>query len=247
MDVLLDLWGVLTDARRMEPAYRMWLARTLATRYGGNEDVWARARDEALAWYEDHLARLETWEHGSWIEVVDRSDAECLVRMFREARTAPPKDPLALARALEFEGMASVDASFPDARTAVDRLRRAGHRVFVSTNATESNARGSLTGARLHDTVDGVFTGELLNAGKRDPRYWVAAQEMLGSEPRTVVVVDDRVEYLAAASACGFHLLWMDRQGAQTAMALPPHVRATLRHLAGLPHLVDLLAGDGAA
>lgn len=242
MDVLLDLWGVLTDSRRMVPAYRMWIAATLSSRYGDTAETWEAAHDAALAWYEDHLGRPEAWARGTWLDTVNRADAENLARMFRHAGLAPPEEPLALSRALEFDGMATIDAAFPDARTAVARLRRAGHRVFVSTNATESNARGALTGARLLDAVDGVFTGELLNAGKASAAYWEGVRARLGPVDTGAVVVDDRPDYLGAAASCGFVGLLMDRDGLRGAEALPPSVRATLRNLAGLPHFLDVLA-----
>ncbi len=205
----------------MTPAYRARVAEILSARYGGSAEAWARAHDVALGWYEDHLSRPETWARGAWVGTVDRADAENLVRMFREVGMVPPEEPLAVARALEFEGMSHVDAAFPDARTAVARLGAAGHRVFVSTNATESNARGSLAGARLLHAFNGVFTGELLNAGKAGSGYWNAIRERLGTSASRAVVADDRLDCLGAAASCGFVILLVDREGRHGADTAP--------------------------
>ena len=240
MHVFLDLWGVLTDSRKMVAAYRRGVAQILSSRHGGSEDAWMRAHDVAGAWYSDVLKEPETWSRGTWLEVVNRADAENLVRMFREVGIAPLQDPLAAARALEFEVMSAIDSAFPDARPAVARLRRDGHRVYVTTNATESNARGSLHGARLLSEVDGVFTGERLNAGKATPEYWSGVRSAVSMNGSGAVVVDDRLDYLGAAAG-QFVTLLLDREGRHSADAIPPYVRAILRNLAGLPHFVEVL------
>jgi len=242
--VFLDLWGVLTDSRKMVAAYRRGVAQILSSRHGGSEDAWMRAHDVAGAWYSDVLKEPETWSRGTWLEVVNRADAENLVRMFREVGIASPQDPLAVARALEFEVMSAIDSAFPDARPAVARLRRDGHRVYVTTNATEWNARGSLHGARLLSEVDGVFTGERLNAGKATPEYWSGVRSAVSMNGSGAVVVDDRLDYLGAAAG-QFVTLLLDREGRHSADAIPPYVRAILRNLAGLPHFVEVLDTGG--
>ena len=119
MHVFLDLWGVITDSRKMVPAYRRRVAQLLSTRHGGSEDAWMRAHDVADAWSSDFLEEPGTWTHGTWIDVVNGADAENLLRMFREVGIAPPQDPLAAARALEFEVMSTIDSAFQIGRAHV--------------------------------------------------------------------------------------------------------------------------------
>jgi len=244
VDVLLDLWGVLLDSARMTPAYRARIASLLAARYGGDPETWIRAHDLASAWYAEHMDRPETWERGTWLEVVDSAEAEHLARLFREVGVAPPPDPLGTVRSLEHEAMSSIDAAFPDARPAAARLKRSGHRVFVATNATESNARGALAGASLLGAVDGVFTGERLATGKARAAYWRSVRTTLGEHPVPPVVVDDRLDYLEAASSVGIVALLLDRNGAHRPEAMPAYVQATLRNLAGLPHWLEARAAS---
>jgi len=239
VDVLLDLWGVLLDSGRMASAYRARTASLLAARYGGTREDWSRAHDVAGGWYADHMDRPETWARGTWLEVVDSADAEHLVRLFREAGIARPPDPLLTARSLEREAMSGIDAAFPDARPAVARLKRSGHRAFVATNATESNARGALAGASLLESMDGVFTGERLATGKARDAYWRAVRTIVGGRPVPPVIVDDRLDYLEAASTVGIVALLLDRKAAHRPEAMPAYVQATLRNLAGLPHWVE--------
>lgn len=237
--VFLDLWGVLADSRKMTAAYRQRAAELLSARHGGSIETWLRAHAAAEAWYEAHMEDPRTWEAGTWIEVVNRADAEQAVRLFREAGAAPPGDPLAFSKALTLEVMSAIDAAFPDSRPAVARLRKAGHRVIVSTNATEENARGTLTGAKLLDKVDGVITGESQNAGKTDIAYWRGIVERVPADPPRSFVVDDRKEYLKAAALAGFRCLLMDRDSRHPPATMPAYVSATLRNLAGLPQYVE--------
>jgi FMN phosphatase YigB (HAD superfamily) len=237
-DVFLDLWGVLTDSRKMTSAYRQRAAEVLWSRHGGSIEGWLRAHDVALAWYEGHLADPETWEGGSWVDVVSSADAENIMRMFREAKVPPPPDPHRISVTLDLDVMSAIDAAFPDARSAIARLRRDRHRVFVSTNATEANARGALRGAKLLDELDGLFTGEVLNAGKTDAAYWRGIVDRVKVDPKRSFVVDDRPEYLKGAALVGFRCLLMDREARHPLPAMPPFVDASLRNLAGLPQYV---------
>ncbi len=242
-DVFLDLWGVLTDSKKMEAAYRERLAILLSARHGGSVDAWLRAHDVAYAWYSAHMERPETWEGGTWLEVVDRAGGESVVRMFNEAGVPPPADPAAFGDAMELEAMGGIDAAFPDARPTVRRLKSSGDRVFLSTAATEGNARGALTGARLIDLFDGLVTGVTQNALKADPAYWRAIPARLGVDPARAFVVDDREKYLKAAAFVGFRCLLLDREELEPPEEMPPFVEATLRNLVGLPTFIDHAVG----
>ncbi len=230
----------------MDAAYPGRLSVILSERYGGAPENWEGAHRTSHAWYIGHMASAEAWSGRPWIETVNAADAEYVLRLFQAAGVPAPEDPLVTSRSLETEVMSSIDAAYPDAKPAIARLKAAGHRLVVATNATESNARGSLLGARLLDAFETVFTGELLEGGKEQGEYWRKASERVQGGVRPGLAVDDRPEYLRAATSVGIVGLLMDRQGASSAAALPRGVRATLRNLAGLPHFVDLLEWERA-
>ncbi len=244
MDVLLDLWGVLLDSDRMQAAYGRKLARRMAARFGGAEDRWLEAH--TAAWTE-YVRAVESadWGPGSWSETADRLDAAFAVGILAGMGVPwRPTDAVAFARELDLTVMAEIDARFPDARVAVERLRSAGHRVFVTTQATDANARGALAGAGLLTAIDGLFTGTSQDSPKSHPRYWHGVRGALGGSPAPGVVVDDRADYLAAAGSAGFVGLLLDRDEVYQAETMPPHVRATLRNLAGLPHYIEILEAE---
>lgn len=229
----------------MQREYGRRFAARLRERFGGEDATWVRAHDGAWEAYVNAVEGTD-WEARPWAETVDAMDARFIVDILRDAGVAwRPDDPGAFSRSLESEIMATVDARFPDARTAVDRLRSAGHRVYVATQASESNARGSLRGAHLLDHLDDVFTGTSQNAPKTRGVYWSQILERLSIQGRDCVVVDDRADYLRAAADAGFSALLLDREGVYEGVAVPAWVRAVLRNLAGAPQAVDLVARGG--
>lgn len=239
MHVLLDLYGVLLDHEKMFRGYREVLAELLAARFGGTTEAWRRAHDEAWVTYLQQVNSVD-WETRGYADVVDELDARHLLAMFdRVGRTGRPADALAASREFEREAMSHVNARYPDARTAIERLRSAGHRVYVATGGSETND-AALRGAGLFDLIDGIFTGHSQNAQKGQPRYWQEIPDQLGVRPRDCVLVDDRLDYLEAAASVGIVALLLDRKAAHRPESMPRYVEATLRNLAGLPHWVEL-------
>jgi len=239
-DVLLDLWGVLTDSHKMTPAYRRRMAEILRARHGGTIGRWLEAHDAAYAWYSEAAEDPSTWEGGAWLEVVNRLDADHVRKAFQVAGVPPPSgDMLAYARALEVDVMSGVDSKFPDARPALERLKGAGHRVYLATAATDTSARATLQGAGILPHFDGFFTGTSQNARKWETQYWRGILERLGSGPRMAFLVDDRLDYLKAASDAGLRCVLIDRHGRQSPAAVPGFVEATLGSLAPIPQYVE--------
>ena len=242
MHVLLDLWGVLLDSDTMQREYGRRLAVGLAARFGGDEARWLEAHDRAWRAYVVE-AEATDWSVTSFAERVDELDSRFAVGILRQMGIAwQPPDAVAFSKELEYEAMSRVDARFPDARTAIERLKRAGHKVYVATQASESNARGSLMGSGLLDLLDSLFTGTALDAAKTQRKYWRGVLDALKVPPPACVLVDDRPDYLGAAAAEGIQGLLLDREGVFEETNLPSSVRATLRNLAGLPHFVEVLA-----
>ena len=242
--VFLDLWGVLLDSDRMQGEYGRGLARYLSGRFGGDEGRWVQAHNEAWTAYVGAIESPD-WDRGQWADAVDRLDARFAVSILERMHVDwRPADPVVFSRELDLRVMSSVNAGFPDARHAVEGLREAGHAVYVATQATDANARGSLIGAGLLDGLAGLFTGSSQNAPKTQRAYWDRALATLAAPPASCVLVDDRADYLAAAASTGIEGLLLDRDGVYEPETMPRFVRATLRNLAGLPHFVDVLASE---
>src|SRR5213596_1286915 len=137
MHVLLDLYGVLLDHEKMFRGYRERLAELLSARFGGAPETWRRAHDEAWVTYLQRVNSVD-WESRGYADIVDELDARHLLEIFeRVGVTGRPADTLAVSREFEREEMSHVNARYSDARTAIERLRSAGHRVYVATGGSE--------------------------------------------------------------------------------------------------------------
>jgi HAD superfamily hydrolase (TIGR01509 family) len=238
MRVLLDLYGVLLDHEKTFRGYRERLAFLLAARFGGDPEGWRRAHDEAFVAY-TRRAHEADWDSRGYGEVVDELDAQHLLDILdRMGVSDPPENPLALSRELERQALADVNARYPDARAAMERLRAMGHRVYVATGGSETN-EAALRGAGLSSLIDGMFSGHSQAAQKGRSAYWADVPKSVGAKPEDCVLVDDRLDYLEAAASVGIVGLLLDRKGAHRPEAMPPYVAATLRNLAGLPQWVE--------
>jgi HAD superfamily hydrolase (TIGR01509 family) len=238
LQILLDIYGVLLNRKKMLREYRTRMADLLANRFGGNRETWLRAHDEAYARY-TRSADDTDWTARGYGDIVDELDAAFLLEMLERAGLSEkPPEPLALFRDLERRVLMGVNVRFPDARTAIERLRKMGHRIHVATGGSVTND-AALQGAGLSDLIDEIFTGHSQDRHKAKPEYWATIPAHLGAKPSECVLVDDRLDYLAAAASVGIVALLLDRKGAHRPEAMPSYVQATLRNLAGLPHWVE--------
>jgi FMN phosphatase YigB (HAD superfamily) len=238
MRVLLDLYGVLLDHEKTFRGYRERLALLLAARFGGDPEAWRRAHDEAFVAY-TRRAHEADWDSRGYGDIVDELDAGHLLDILdRMGVSDRPENPLALSRDLERQALADVNARYPDARAAMERLRAMGHQVYVATGGSETN-EAALRGAGLSALIDGLFSGHSQASQKGRMAYWTDVPKSVGARPEDCVLVDDRLDYLEAAASVGIIGLLLDRKGAHRPEAMPPYVAATLRNLAGLPHWVE--------
>src|SRR5205814_10421934 len=135
--------------------YRERLADLLAARFGGSPDAWRQAHDEAFVTY-TRRANETDWRGREYGEVVDELDAQHLIEMFeRLGIDARPAEPLVLSRELEREALARVNARYPDARSAIERLRGKAHHVYVATGRGHTN-QAALRRAGLARLTDGI-------------------------------------------------------------------------------------------
>src|SRR5437879_12815261 len=126
---------------------------------------------------------------------------------------AKPTEPLVLSRELEREALARVNGRYPDARSAIERLRAEGHHVYVATGGSETN-EAALRGAGLASLVDGIFSGHSQHAHKSQAAYWADVPKFVAARAADCVLVDDRLDYLEDAASVGIGALVLAPSGA---------------------------------
>jgi HAD superfamily hydrolase (TIGR01509 family) len=108
---------------------------------------------------------------------------------------------------------------YPDTTDVLSRLRSAGLRLAVITNAPWDTPgrllRGDLDQWHCADFFDAFICSGDVPWRKPNPRFMLAAAEELGVPPDACVVVGDSLEAdIAGASAAGMRSVWMNPSGA---------------------------------
>lgn len=151
-----------------------------------------------------------------------------------------------VVRELEERRMAAMRRAwqlFDDALPCLRRLRSAGLRLAVVTNAAGHHQRAKLAAVGLLDAFDVLVISGELGAAKPEPVIFRAACIALDVPPEQVVHVGDRLDLDAlGARGAGLHGVWLDRSraGGSTEVEDVP----VIPDLAALPGLVAEL-GSG--
>jgi len=133
--------------------------------------------------------------------------------------------------------------AFPDAVSALRRLRAAGLPRWILSNGTPAMLNAAVKAAGLESLLDGVLSVETVGAYKPDPRVYQLAVDRLGVEASRIAFVSANGWDAFAAARFGFFAIWCDRTG-QPRERLPGKLSHTLSSLDALP---GVLGGEAAA
>jgi len=206
--VFLDLYRVLADPDWMKEQYRRRMADILHGQYGVQFDRGLQIHDESYDIYTWEGEKLDADHlsigHGQkWVDAIQNLEANNVKRIFAMAGLPPPDDPIKFAPKLEEEIVLGADAIYSDTKPALTEMKAKGHRLYMSTNATRSNAESALIGGGIRDMFDDIIVMEVAESKKDSPHYWHRAFEVTGIRPEEAVVVDDVSSYLDIAGQMG--------------------------------------------
>ena len=119
---------------------------------------------------------------------------------------------------------------FDDVEPCLIELRRGGLRLALVSNCAYQT-RAVVDGWRLGRHLDAVALSWEVGLAKPDPAIYLHALKVLGGQPEATLLVDDKVEFLDAASRLGIQTRLMCRGSQAASTAHPP--------LAGLRELVQ--------
>ena len=183
--VLLDLYGTL-----VEPD---WVALAAGRDAIADRAGVPRAAAHS-AWTATHEARMRG-EHGS----LEGDLAAVIATAGVRANPVTP-DLLAELAASERANWRRCVRLYPDVVPTLGRLRRAGVRLAIVTNAS-AEAAGVIPALGLDGLVDAVVAS--CDAGALKPDLLVLAMRDLGVTPAEAVLVDDEPAQVAAATRLG--------------------------------------------
>ena len=214
--IFLDLYRVLADPGVMEQNYRRRYAEIFNRDFDVPIAKGKQIHDETYAWYTAEGARLDSLQGDmrdgdEWIRAVYRMEADHLRMAFELAGLPPPPNLNSYWMKLEAEICSGIDALYSDVKPALAELKADGHRIFLSTNATQSNGEFALVGGGIKEMFDGLVFMENAKGKKDRHHYWRRAFTVTKVKPAEAAVVDDIPAYLAPVSGMGARCFQMIR------------------------------------
>ena len=100
----------------------------------------------------------------------------------------------------------------PGLYALLDALKAAGVRRAVATGTRHEKAWSHLRSAGVEAAFDAVCTGDMVSRGKPAPDLFLKAAEMLGTEPKDCIVLEDSAYGIAAAQAAGMRAIMVPDQ-----------------------------------
>ncbi|QTE28668.1 HAD family hydrolase [Pengzhenrongella sicca] len=202
-DTLVDTRGAF--ARALAGTTSAYLPHLPAARGG---DVLAHWRADSLGYYRQYTAGELGYEAQRMARAND------LQAEFGGA--ALDLDSFHAWDAVFEEGVQSAWAAHSDALQVIAELRADGVAVGALSNALVGYQTRKLARAGLAGAMPMLVGLDTLGFGKPDPRVFLEACRLLGTEPARTAYVGDELDIDAqAASAAGLIGVWLDRPGAR--------------------------------
>lgn len=208
--VLLDVDDTLVDTRAAFAAG----IDAVAAAYLPHLDAGGRAR--ALdVWRADAQGAFRRYTRG---ELSQSAQRLLRAQEVHEALAGPaiPEETFGEWEAVYLAGFESGWRAHEDALDAVAALRSTGLAVGALTNASRAMQTRKLAATGFADDVPLLVTLDELGVGKPDPRVFLEACRLLGTEPGETLYVGDELDTDAlAAQRAGLRAVWLDRPGAR--------------------------------
>lgn len=202
-DTIVDTRGAMVVAGA-QAAAALWPDRSqdhraMARRYYDDPERWfPRYAAGEVAFERMRASRLDEVATAFGLEVPDDGH-----RAFEEAY-APA-----------FRGAQRLFADVPGLLEAAEQE---GLPVGLLTNSAHAPTQVKLEALGLVDRFEAVVTTDTLGFGKPDPRVYLEACRLLGSEPSSVVCLGDSLAWdVLGARVAGLRAVWLDREGRGTA------------------------------
>jgi 2-haloacid dehalogenase len=129
-------------------------------------------------------------------------------------------------------------AAYPDARGALEAMRRAGLRTAILSNGSPAMLDAATRSAGLGPLLDAVLSVEEVGVYKPHPSVYQLAVDRLGVAPAEILFVSSNGWDAHGAKAFGLRVAWCNRAG-QPKERLPGEVDAEVRTLRELETLVE--------
>ena len=205
--VLFDLGGTLMEDEGDRDAKVAALA-AVNDRFGIS-----KSGDETFRWFLKDLGPYFAGQPVKWIPIRDHLRRNFIAYLRENGKTATDAD-CAWFESTYDAMHAERCRLFPDAISAIHRVRATGLHVGLLTDVDEKFVRVVLQAVRLAPLLDSVTTSEAVGVGKPNPKIFEAALARAGCAPSEAVLIgDSRTRDIAGAKTVGMLTLHLHRTG----------------------------------
>jgi 2-haloacid dehalogenase len=127
--------------------------------------------------------------------------------------------------------------AYPDARSALEALKRSGRPSAILSNGSPSMLEAAVKSAAIAGLLDHLLSVEDVGIFKPDRRVYDLAARRLGLAAERICFVSSNGWDAAGAALFGFKAVWVNRAGAPRER-LPATPAAEIRSLDDLPALI---------
>jgi 2-haloacid dehalogenase len=101
--------------------------------------------------------------------------------------------------------------AFPDARAALNALKRKGHKTGILSNGSPAMLKGAVDAAGIGCDLDAVLSVDVLKMFKPRPEVYRLVTDHFGRKPADVTFVSSNRWDVMAGVSFGFRGLWVNR------------------------------------
>ena len=205
-DLVFDLYGTLVDIHTEETDL-VWEKTAFYFGFYGA----AYTGPELKAAFEAALRRREAVAGQSYECFPDIPFEEVMAELFRERGITENAETLGINAAQLFR-ISSLDyiKLYPHALEALAKLRKAGYRLWLLSNAQAIFTAYELRLLGLGDQLDGIYLSSNYQCRKPDLRFYQALISDRGLDvSKTLMIGNDRQTDIAGAKAAGMATLYM--------------------------------------
>ena len=205
-DLVFDLYGTLVDIHTEEDA-RVWEKTAFYFGFYGAQYT----GPELKAAFQEAMRTREAKAGQSYECFPDLPFEETMADLFRARGITENAETLGINAAQLFR-ISSLDyiRLYPGALDALAKLRKAGFRLWLLSNAQAIFTAYELRLLGLGDQLDGIYLSSNYKCRKPDLRFYRALMDERGLDAeKTLMIGNDRQTDIAGAKAAGMATLYM--------------------------------------
>lgn len=231
--LFFDFDDTLSEQIPFNLQYVRAIGSTLAPRFGGDTEAWAKCAIDMLKTLEtQYIARFrdDPTNYNDWFTTMH---AQAMELVFSGMALPVPSNAEALSQETQRLALAQCSALFPGTQETVHALYAQGYTLHMASGNNSGHLRAALTGAGLDAYFDRLYGPDLIDCAKEGPEFYARLFRHVSIDPARALIIDNDPNAIAWAISTG-------AQAVQVDFLLYKHVPVAAGILAKITDIVEL-------